>query len=450
MGGIVARLAVTQPDIEIQVDKIVTLSTPHLLPPITLDHEMLNVYRRISQRSRLPIISVCGGTADSQIASDACIGPETSPGLTVFSTGMMGTWTGCDHQAMVWCHQIRWRIARFLLESTRDPDVVTQLRGARQWLLPSVQPDEFAHPRRSIELAGPTALVTSSLPGSLEMCTPACSPINVDIQAIPRARSGPFPLPGEGVQLGDVDYVFVVNKTGQLSLAISPDAEVTYGGIESAEIRGLRWYPSRGVALVRIQTEEASTNSLLVRRLIVNIGECVGPYPLVRYTAKSMRTDVYEQRIFTTDSAILLQSHVGSAPYLRRHSAGYTIEVFQSATCPIRSVEVRLCFWRTLGKAFTRYRMAVLAWSIGWTGILAEGAMHAKTFGRILQVFVWLIVGFGLQCVVGTERLLLGVSRSHFIPLYGLLGIWTLLLTVSVRIMLQALRFVTKGLHRVR
>jgi glycosylphosphatidylinositol deacylase len=35
---------------------------------------------------------------------------------TIFTSALEGAWTGVGHQEMVWCHQVRWRVARAALE----------------------------------------------------------------------------------------------------------------------------------------------------------------------------------------------------------------------------------------------------------------------------------------------------------------------------------------------
>jgi hypothetical protein len=139
MGGIVARLCLTlvqsgydepRDDISNLVAAIITMSTPHAMPPVSIDSTMEKIYADINayweQGVQVPVlVSICGGTADTQISSDACVLPQhkntshpvtgDSDTFTVFSTGMHGIWTGVDHQAMVWCDQIRSRVARAVL-----------------------------------------------------------------------------------------------------------------------------------------------------------------------------------------------------------------------------------------------------------------------------------------------------------------------------------------------
>lgn len=149
MGGIVARHAVTRMG-EASVPAIITMSTPHLIPPVTFERGMQDIYDEIdvfwrdthldksTAASDTPysvppvLISICGGTADTQISSDSCA-LRPIPGIrgsgkaddtdtfdngtfAVFTTGMEGVWTGVDHQAMVWCDQVRRVVATTLLD----------------------------------------------------------------------------------------------------------------------------------------------------------------------------------------------------------------------------------------------------------------------------------------------------------------------------------------------
>lgn len=53
------------------------------------------------------------------IPSESCILPQASNNTfrrTVFTSALEGAWTGVGHREMVWCHQVRWRIARAALE----------------------------------------------------------------------------------------------------------------------------------------------------------------------------------------------------------------------------------------------------------------------------------------------------------------------------------------------
>lgn len=164
MGGVVARHSITlvhsgydklEDDISDKVMAIVMMSTPAVLPPLALDRGMWSVYTGIDdfwqhrsrgigmignvmqKEKRWPppvLVSICGGTSDTQISSDSCGLPsypgyywqpdENSPltndidsgTISVFTTGLQGAWTGVEHQAIVWCDQVRSKIATALLD----------------------------------------------------------------------------------------------------------------------------------------------------------------------------------------------------------------------------------------------------------------------------------------------------------------------------------------------
>jgi GPI inositol-deacylase len=53
------------------------------------------------------------------IPSESCILPQSLNDTfrrTVFTSALEGAWTGVGHREMVWCHQVRWRVARAALE----------------------------------------------------------------------------------------------------------------------------------------------------------------------------------------------------------------------------------------------------------------------------------------------------------------------------------------------
>lgn len=118
MGGIVATSLLPSD----RISAIITLSAPHTLPPARFDARIDELYRSNMQvllSEPTPIVSLCGGAADMMIPSESCILPSNMGDVyrkTVFTSALEGGWTGVGHQEMVWCHQIRWRIARAALE----------------------------------------------------------------------------------------------------------------------------------------------------------------------------------------------------------------------------------------------------------------------------------------------------------------------------------------------
>lgn len=141
MGGIVATSLLPSVDIS----AIITLSTPHTLPPARFDSRIDTRYSHLQQILRedtTPIVSLCGGATDLMIPAESCILPipvqvENSAGVfrrTVFSSALEGAWTGVGHREMVWCHQVRWRVARAALEMTSAPTLVRREFMLDRWL----------------------------------------------------------------------------------------------------------------------------------------------------------------------------------------------------------------------------------------------------------------------------------------------------------------------------
>lgn len=126
MGGIVATSLLPHDNIA----AVITMSTPHMLPPARFDRRIGGIYakNRYSLVSDpTPIMSLCGGATDLMVPSESCYLPNTDVDLetpsapyrrTIFSSSLEGSWTGVGHREMVWCHQVRWRIARAAIELT--------------------------------------------------------------------------------------------------------------------------------------------------------------------------------------------------------------------------------------------------------------------------------------------------------------------------------------------
>ncbi|KAI7858243.1 PGAP1-like protein-domain-containing protein [Circinella umbellata] len=129
MGGIVARLMLTLPNYRPNtINTILTLATPHTIPPIVLGPKMARVYDQISfsstvfnnNNNNITLISLAGGTSDSIVNSDSAILPIGKERLTVFSTAIPKVWTSCDHMAILWCNQLVRVVAAALVDSVQQ------------------------------------------------------------------------------------------------------------------------------------------------------------------------------------------------------------------------------------------------------------------------------------------------------------------------------------------
>jgi len=381
MGGIVARLAVTM-GIGNLIDVVLTMSTPHLLAPVTLDPQVEVIYRKIKRSVQPALLSVCGGLSDSQIASDACaIDLNTSDGFAVFTTGMPGVWTGVDHQAMVWCHQVRSRIARVLLEMTKDHSKADRLATAARWLLPGekITAASDATSQRIYQISGSTMFLTRRRPTSIHICDEGiCQPIiDYHLEQIPIPKSGqPFPLSGEGIQAGDTGYVLLLDATGSIRLGID-EQDVIHGSSVASISSSNEWTATHTAAHHELYFPSVRMSSLIAYRVIVEVPSCSAFRPIIKHTSISA-DHVHEARFFPADATdILLHSHSGSAPFVSSRGSGLSISIYQSPDCGVARLMIRPEIWRSLAKGITRYRMAAIAWALGWWAASAAGR-----FGR--------------------------------------------------------------------
>ena len=122
------------------ISAIITMSTPHTLPPARFDARIESLYEKLQvtlDEDTTPILSLCGGASDMMIPSETCILPQPSKDVfrkTVFTSALEGVWTGVRHDDMVWCHQVRWRVARAALELGLADDLPTRARVLDRWL----------------------------------------------------------------------------------------------------------------------------------------------------------------------------------------------------------------------------------------------------------------------------------------------------------------------------
>ena len=136
MGGIVATSLLPSDNIS----AIITMSTPHTLPPARFDSRIDALYDRLQvalYQYPTPIVSICGGATDMMIPSESCVLPQTSNNIfrrTVFTSAMEGAWTGVGHREIVWCHQVRWRVARAALELGGASNLLSRAALLDKWL----------------------------------------------------------------------------------------------------------------------------------------------------------------------------------------------------------------------------------------------------------------------------------------------------------------------------
>ncbi|CAI2173453.1 5302_t:CDS:2 [Funneliformis geosporum] len=134
MGGVVARTLFTMPNFQPgSINTILTLATPHVLPPFPFDWQISKIYTDINEfwrngysQSATPensladvtLISIAGGNLDTIVCSDSANINSLVPashGFTVFTTSIPNVWTSMDHQAILWCKQFVKVVATSLL-----------------------------------------------------------------------------------------------------------------------------------------------------------------------------------------------------------------------------------------------------------------------------------------------------------------------------------------------
>lgn len=140
MGGVVSRVMLTLPNyLDDSVNTIITLAAPHAAAPATFDGDLLNVFASTDEFWRngyiqppktplqllankrlqnVSLISITGGLLDNMLPADytSLIGLiPASNGFSISTTGIPGVWTPIDHLAIVWCDQLRKKLAEVLL-----------------------------------------------------------------------------------------------------------------------------------------------------------------------------------------------------------------------------------------------------------------------------------------------------------------------------------------------
>ncbi|CAG8664211.1 24755_t:CDS:10, partial [Dentiscutata erythropus] len=134
MGGVVARTLFTMPNYQPEsINTILTMATPHILPPAPFDWQISKIYTDIndfwrngysqsaaSQNSLadVTLISIAGGNLHTVVCSDSANINSLVPashGFTVFTTSIPNVWTAMDHQCILWCNQLVKVVAKSLL-----------------------------------------------------------------------------------------------------------------------------------------------------------------------------------------------------------------------------------------------------------------------------------------------------------------------------------------------
>jgi hypothetical protein len=130
MGGVIARILPTIPNYNPnKLNTIITLSSPHSVPPAPVDKTIANMYRNINAFWKrelvdgalkdIALFSLAGGNLDNIVASDASSLHGLVPpfhGFSVYTTGVPNVWTGADHMAILWCNQLVKRLSTAIIK----------------------------------------------------------------------------------------------------------------------------------------------------------------------------------------------------------------------------------------------------------------------------------------------------------------------------------------------
>lgn len=159
MGGIVARAMVTLDSyIPGSVNTIVTLATPHILPPVSFDKGIVRLYRQVNRfwhketnngtLDDTLLVSLTGGIRDQMIPAEYSAVSNFLPpanGFAVATTSIPNVWMSIDHQAMVWCHQLRRVLAEALLTVAEQTTRETRLSTLESFFLSGIEKLQQKH-----------------------------------------------------------------------------------------------------------------------------------------------------------------------------------------------------------------------------------------------------------------------------------------------------------------
>lgn len=247
MGGFIARALVGLDNyVPESVNTIITLASPHAMPPITFDAQLSSVYALVnkywaqafsadrvgrSPLSTVALVSIAGGKLDNMVPSDyASVSGLTRPsnGFATFSYGMPGVWTGIDHQAIVWCHQARAAIVDALLEildpvsPSKTKSLEARMKVFAKYFLSGLEPYEYNRlSLRSQALAQNPKNQATFFPKSIELEIKASEvqQLNGHTLEPPFAKYSVFKIPDNPSSPNDLIQIYI-NSTQSLDLLL--------------------------------------------------------------------------------------------------------------------------------------------------------------------------------------------------------------------------------------
>lgn len=137
MGGLVARI-VSQ-SFQQKPLIVLTLSTPHLRPPLTIDRQLIATYEQMNRQEQGQhlIISIGGGHSDVQIRPELSRLARSGKFVYSLSEAVPYAWTSPNHQAIVWTHALVRQISQFLWAVALDPPELSKKHALDSFALPA-------------------------------------------------------------------------------------------------------------------------------------------------------------------------------------------------------------------------------------------------------------------------------------------------------------------------
>jgi len=162
MGGIVARLMTLQENYKQgSVETIITLSSPHAYPPVPMETGLEEIYQEIEKAAgdasnNILLVSLSGGILDDQLSSEASSLRlariwKLEASLSAFTSGLAALWSGVDHLAMMWCDQLRERVARGVLRIEGGNSNLNERREAWRRMLGIARSQDLQHSTLPLE-----------------------------------------------------------------------------------------------------------------------------------------------------------------------------------------------------------------------------------------------------------------------------------------------------------
>ncbi|KAH7887392.1 PGAP1-like protein-domain-containing protein [Phlebopus sp. FC_14] len=397
MGGIVGTALLPSPHISV----LITMSTPHTLPPARFDARIEEIYERNSKvldNDNTPIL--CGWrVARAALELGGAKSPEERRDVHL---GVPGA--------------VKLDEGRYEVLQDNTQLVLRNPRATGTYLIPV---PNFADERKSFVLYASRGSVSNVAPHhpsglrvSVQFCiprpgsespdeaSPVCTPLPpTTLKLLPSPILGkPFPVPDEGSDEseGVVFFEGGVPRGVEGWVGINIEAGESGEGwivagfddrpIVTSEIGMLRLVfggarislprPDHRALTTRINVPLLQTNALLVYRLVapsIELSRCADTLfpPLLWYSSHPSESHFSP----LTSEPVYLHSH-GSAPYVSRGksvaSPGLNFAIYStSLSCYLASeLFLSIDWWATAGRIGTRYPTTLLSWCIGVASLL--------------------------------------------------------------------------------